>query len=118
LQEESVLSDYEDNGAELNWVLLGNRPHSAALAVRRLSDPKFVDRLQALPLTLAPDEFAEVLDNDDDNDNDDPVQVINTDLESLIRFLRKCWGQLEWVDRTGGGGDSEGHKWVTMERLT
>jgi len=115
LQEETVLSDYEDNGAELNWVLLGNRPHSAALAVRRLCSSKFVDRLQALPLILAPDEFAEVL----DNDHDDPVQIINTDLESLTRFLRKCWGQLEWVDRAGGGGgggDSEGHKWVGNRR--
>ncbi len=108
LREQSTRAGYE-NATELPWNPLENSVNHAALAVRRLSEKKYLHELQVLPVSQGPDGFASSLEFLAEPSS----TIIQSDRENLWRFLQKCWGQRPWNDHyAGGGGGSGGHKWV------
>lgn len=104
MRESSVLSTYEDRGPELKWHFGNNTVNGAGLAVRRLAEEIYWPELDALPLELPPEEFADTLESvPPPKDNELKADRIN-----LFRYLQKSWEIIPWVDRAGGGGGGAG----------
>jgi hypothetical protein len=109
MRDASTRNDYEVSGLAKDWHFLENQANSAALSVRRYAESEYQPYLEELPVALSPHEFAEALEELDETDS----ETLNDDRVHLYRFLQKCWGLIEWVERGGGGGQGTGgHKWV------
>lgn len=110
MREHSSLPEYELNGPAKKWVFLPNRVDNAARAVRRLSEKKGLPLLALLPVDLAPEVFAEILEEQEVPDDED----LRRDHPGLYRFLQKAWEIIDWREKDGGGGGggSGGHRWV------
>ena len=107
MKEQSSLQQYE--AATSPWHPLFNRADSAALAVRRLAEHKYQQELEVLPVEMAPEQFAEELEDIEAS----PSNVIQGDRQHLWRFLQKAYDIISWNEKSPGGSvGSGGHKWV------
>jgi hypothetical protein len=110
VRDESDLDNYELSGKKDNWEFTPNSVRDAARAVRKYAKEINKTYLAELPVQLAPEDFAERLE-----DAPLPSDAEFSDNHShLIRFLEKCYDLRNWRDGSGGGGGSGsgGGEWV------
>lgn len=111
LRDDSQLDDYEQYGKEKRWAFTPNLVGPAARAVRRYALAEHKGWLAGLPVELAPEDFAEQIE-------DAPLPSdadFSKDHSALIRFLQKCYDLRDWKDGPGGGGgpgSGGGGKWI------
>jgi hypothetical protein len=110
LRDDSQIDDYELFGKDKKWAFTPNLVGDAARAVRRYALADNKDWLAGLPVELAPEDFAEQLE-------DAPLPSdadFSKDHTALIRFLEKCYDLRDWRDGSGGGGGSGsgGGEWI------
>lgn len=118
---------YESYGVEHDWKFLPNGVQQAAIGLRRLSESRFEKFLNTVDASVAPENFAQSIaptpNTKSDNDqevNDEAVdrqktdeQILFEDLVEITRFMKKCRGQLDWIERSGRRSSTgKGHRWV------
>lgn len=110
MRDHSTRSEYEIHGKAMQWKFLPNQVDPAARAIRRFAEAKYQPALPDLPVDRPPELFAELLET-----LPLPTEAdLARDRPSLLRFVQKALGILDWREKNsgGGGGGKGGHRWV------